>query len=92
MNVTLTSSKKLQKRALRFIYFSDRNENAISLFVDADILPLKFVYYESIANLMFDVGNRIAPLNIMFNIMFIFTIHVLLPLIASIPNLLGYPC
>ena len=31
---------------------------------DGHILPLKFVYYESIANLMFDIRNRIAPSNI----------------------------
>ena len=55
---------KLQKRALRFIYFSDHNKNAIPLFVDAHILPPNFVYYESIANLMFDVRNRTAPSNI----------------------------
>ena len=35
---------KLQKRALRFSYFSDHNEHAISLFIDAHILPLKFVF------------------------------------------------
>ena len=59
------------------MYFSDHNEHAIPLFVDAHILLLKFVYYESIAvayhlgdmllsiaNLMFDVRNRIAPFNI----------------------------
>ena len=34
---------KLQKRALCFIYFSDHNEHAIPLFVDAHILLLKFV-------------------------------------------------
>ena len=55
---------KLQKRALCFIYFSDHNEHAIPLFVDAHILPLKFVHYESMANLMFDVRNRTAPSNI----------------------------
>ena len=33
-------------------------------FVDAHILPLKFLYYESIVNLMFDVRNRTAPSNI----------------------------
>ena len=55
---------KLQKRGLCFIYFSDHNELAIPLFVDAYILPLKFVHYESIANLMFDVRNRTAPSNI----------------------------
>jgi len=54
----------LQKRALRFIYFSDHTEHAISLFIDAQIVSLKFVYYESIANLMFDVRHRIAPSNI----------------------------
>ena len=55
---------KLQKRALCFIYFSDHNEHAIPLFVDVHILPLKFVYYESIANLMFDVRNITASSNI----------------------------
>ena len=33
---------KLQKRAIRFIYFSDHNQRAISLFSDASILPLHF--------------------------------------------------
>ena len=35
---------KLQKRGLRFIYISNRNEHAIPLFVDANILPLTFSY------------------------------------------------
>ena len=34
---------KLQKRALRFIYFSDRNQHAIPLFSDACILPRNFL-------------------------------------------------
>ena len=55
---------KLQKRALRFIYFSDHNGHAIPVYVDAYILALKFVYYESIVNMMFDVRNRTAPSNI----------------------------
>ena len=42
---------KLQKRALRFIYFSERNQHAIPLFTDAGVLPLKFLYYEHLANL-----------------------------------------
>ena len=45
---------KLQKRA-HFIYFSDHNEHAIPLFDNAHILTLKFVHYESLANLMLDV-------------------------------------
>ena len=55
---------KLQKRALRFIFFSGPSEHAIPLFLDAQVLPIKFLYYESIANLMFDVRNTTAPSNI----------------------------
>ena len=55
---------KLQKRALRFIFFADYSEHAIPLFLDAQVLPIKFLYYESIANLMFDVRNTSAPSNI----------------------------
>ena len=55
---------KLQIWALRFIFFSDHNEHAIPLFVDAQVLPIKFLSYESIANLMFDVRNTTAPSNI----------------------------
>jgi len=55
---------KLQKRALRFINFSDLNQHAIPLFSDAGILPLQFSYYEVTANLMYDIRNRNAPRNI----------------------------
>ena len=54
----------MQNRALRFIFFSDHNEHALPLFVDAQVLPIKFLSYESIANLMFDVRNMTAPSNI----------------------------
>lgn len=48
-----------------FHYFSDHNEHAIPLFVDAHILLLTTFYYdESIANLIFDVRNRTAPTSI----------------------------
>ena len=55
---------KLQKRVLRFVYFSDHNQHAIPLFSDAGILPLQFSYYELAANLMFDIRRRNAPRNI----------------------------
>ena len=55
---------KLQKRALRNIYFSDHNQHAIPLFSDASILPLHFSRYELTANLMFDIRQRNAPRNI----------------------------
>ena len=49
---------------IRFIYFSDHNEHAVLLFGNTHVLPLKLFYYESLANLMFDVRNRTAPSNI----------------------------
>ena len=55
---------KLQKRALRFIYFSERNQHAIPLFIDAGVLPLKFLHYDLLANLMFEIRHRNAPGNI----------------------------
>ena len=55
---------KLQKLALRFIYFSERNQHAIPLFIDAGVLPLKFLYYELLANLMFEIRHSNAPGNI----------------------------
>ena len=55
---------KLQKRALRFIYFSERNQHIIPLFIDPCVLPLKFLYYELLANLMFEARNKNAPGNI----------------------------
>ena len=55
---------KLQKRALRFIYFSDHNQHAIPLFTDIGVLLLQFSYYELTANLMFDIKHRNAPCSI----------------------------
>ena len=55
---------KLQKRALRFIYFSEQNQHAISLFIDAGVLPLTFLHYDLLANLMFETRHRNAPGNI----------------------------
>ena len=55
---------KLQKRALRFMYFSEQNQHSIPLFIDAGVLPLKFLYYEVLANLMFEISHRNAPSNI----------------------------
>ena len=65
---------KLQKRALRFIYFSNRNEHAIAL-VNANILPLTFSYYESIAKLMYDVRHGISPKSIQALFEYVSGIH-----------------
>ena len=56
---------RLQKRALRFIYFAGRNDHVLPLFVDADVLPVKFLYFESVCCLMYDVRNETAPSNIL---------------------------
>ena len=37
---------KLQKRALRFIYFSDFKQHAVPLFIEAGVLPLKFSFFK----------------------------------------------
>ena len=42
----------LQKRALRFIYFSDRRDHAIPLFLNAHILPINFMHYKLPAETM----------------------------------------
>ena len=34
------------------MYFTDIREHAIPLFIDADILPVSFMYYKTVANLM----------------------------------------
>ena len=62
INHTLKSFSNLQKRALRFIYSSERNQHAIPLFINAGVLPLKFLYYELLANLMFEIRHRIMLL------------------------------
>ena len=54
----------LQKRVLRLIYFVDRKERAIPLFVNAKILPITFLYYEAVCQLMFDIHKDSAPSNI----------------------------
>ena len=55
----------LQKRVLRLIYFVDKKEHAIPLFVNAKILPITFLYYEVVCKLMFDIHKDSAPSNIM---------------------------
>ena len=55
----------LQKRVLRLIYFVDRKEHAIPLFVNAKILPFTFLYYEAVCKWMLDVHNDSAPSDIM---------------------------
>ena len=45
----------LQKRALRLIYFANKREHAIPLFIRANILPVDMLYYKAISTLMHDI-------------------------------------
>ena len=40
------------------MYFMDIREHAIPLFIDADILPVTFMYYKSVARPMHDINNN----------------------------------
>ena len=55
----------LQKRALRLIHFVKTEVHAIPFFLHAKVLPIEFLYFQSLCNLMYDVDNRIAPQNIL---------------------------
>ena len=48
-----------------YILQKKKNDHAIPLFVDADVLPVKFLYFESVCCLMYDVRNKTAPSNIL---------------------------
>ena len=66
---------KLQKRALRFIYFSDFKQHAVPLFNEAGVLPLKFSFFNITANLMYNVRNKLAPTRIQKQFQDIYSIH-----------------
>ena len=53
----------LQKRALRLICPAIGQDHAIPLFVNAKVLPLNFLYYESFLNLAHDERN--TPISIL---------------------------
>ena len=55
----------LQKRAVCLIYSANRQDHVISYsYVNVYVLPLNFLYYESVLNLMHDTDERNAPINI----------------------------
>ena len=64
-NAYLNKILVLQKRVLLLIYFTDRREHAIPLFIKAKVLPVTFLYYVAVSKLMFDVHNQSAPINIL---------------------------
>ena len=51
----------LQKRALRLMYFTDKQQHAIPLFLKSNFLPIQMIYFEKTASLMYDISTNEAP-------------------------------
>lgn len=64
LNTHLNKIVTLQKRALRLMYFVDYKSHSVPLFLNSGILPVKLLYFKSVASLLHDVDNRHAPPNI----------------------------
>ena len=54
----------LQKRALRFIFFANRHDHAVPLFLKAKILPIHCLHYKLLAETMHDISNDLVPSNL----------------------------
>ena len=46
------------------MYFTKKNEHTIPLFINAKLLPLNFLYYKTLSELMHDVNTASTPINI----------------------------
>ena len=57
------------------MYFTDIREHAIPLFIDADILPVTFMYYKTVASLMHDIRQQISSIYLKKPQQFIHTIQ-----------------
>ena len=55
----------LQKRALRLLFFADVRDHAIPLFLEANVLPITFLYHECVSSLMYDINSNNAPINML---------------------------
>ena len=47
------------------IFFAGRYGHAVPLFINAHILPITFLHYESVASLMYDIKKGNAPLKLL---------------------------
>ena len=52
------------KRALRLIYFAQKQTHAIPFFIETNMSPINILYFEEIANLMHNVVNNKVPKNL----------------------------
>ena len=74
-NTLFTKILLLQKRALRLMHFAHRNKHAVPLFVETKVLPINFLYFKSVINLMHDIYTKTAPPNILNMFKEISTVH-----------------
>lgn len=56
--------QKLQKFALRIIYFGGYQSHTVSFFFASNILPVEILPFKSIAILVYNVGNDLLPLRV----------------------------
>ena len=65
----------LQKRALRLIYFKQIRDHVVPLFIDSNVLPISFIHFYRLCNIMWDVTNNIAPSNISYSFLKTTDVH-----------------
>ena len=63
-NVNLNKIVTLQKHVIRLMYFLDHKSHCAPLFVTSRILPMKMLFFKSVASLLHDIGDHCAPPNI----------------------------
>ena len=74
--ISLNKILILLKKVLRMMYLRpDIREHAITLFIDAHILPVTFMYYKSVARFMHDINNNRSPPNLLNSFEKTLTIH-----------------
>ena len=65
----------LQKRALRLIYFKQIRDHVVPLFIDSNVLPISFIHFYRLCNIMWDVTNNVATSNISYSFLKTTDVH-----------------
>ena len=55
----------IQKRALRLLFLADVRDHAIPLFLEANVLPITFLFHECVSSFMYDINSNNAPINML---------------------------
>ena len=75
MQVPIKQLLVLQKRALRLIYFKQIRDHVVPLFIDSNVLPISFIHFYRLCNIMWDVTNNVAPSNIGYSFLKTTDVH-----------------